>query len=105
MDENCEGCVFQDDITGACTECIEGSAFVKQLCPEDIFKMFYMLLYLSGGEMSIPIEALAKFDDGAKKLLPTYDTKTKRYVLRTSHRPQKRGIIAPRKKLIIPGMN
>lgn len=87
----CDSCFLASDETGSCTlsdvECVDGSEHVPELTPEDMFKFFYMLLYSTNGEMSVPIEALDKVTDDMK-LIPSYDAKHKRYVIKTSIQPE-----------------
>lgn len=108
----CNTCVFNDDETGACNngeDLCDGnsSGFVKNLGPEDLFKFFYMLLFSTNGEMSVPIEALAMVTD-EMKVLTSYDRKHKRWVIETSIQPEqvprkarKRGKI----KIVKPAMS
>lgn len=114
---NCEECIWQDDITNACTndaeECVEGSSFVKALGPEDMFKTLFMLIYNLQGNIDFSREDLDKVTDEMKVEM-SYDGKKKRYVLQTSPQPpqavlvkvpkrvRNRKIIAPRRKLFLP---
>ena len=132
-EDNCEGCYCQDDQTGACTndgaECIDGSEFVKDLTPEDMYKALYLLIYsmpftiqkhvMEGTipEQSfagIPVEVLEKFDEERQKILISYDRENKRFILETSQQPEKmkpilvkvpKKILRRRQKLFIPGQN
>lgn len=129
MNENCEGCYYQDDITGACTndaeECIEGSQFVRALGPEDMYKALYLLIFnmpfaiqkhVMAGTIpkqsfaSIPIEAFDNFNEEKMKILIEYDPKKKRYILETSIQPKANLILVQKKmlkkrRLILPGRN
>lgn len=107
----CETCFLASDKTGACTlsdvECVDGSEHVLELTPQDMFKFFYMLLYATTGEMSVPVEALDTVTDDMK-LIPSYDHKHKRFVIKTSIQPEpvprkarKRGKI----KIVKPAMS
>lgn len=113
----CEECIYQDDITNACTnddeECVEGSSFVKALGPEDMFKVLYMLIYNLQGNVDFNREDLDEVTD-EMKIKPNYDAEKKRYVLETEPQPpeavlvkvpkrvRNRKIITPRKKLFLP---
>jgi len=107
----CETCFLASDETGACTlddaNCVDGSEYLPELAPEDMFKFFYMLLYSTNGEMSVPVEALEKVTEDMK-LIPSYDRKHKRWVIKTSIQPE----AVPRKarrrgkiKIVKPAMS
>lgn len=87
----CETCFLASEETGACTlsevDCVDGSEHVPELTPEDMFKFFYMLLYSTNGEMSVPVEALDRVTEDMK-LIPSYDRKHKRFVIKTSIQPE-----------------
>lgn len=111
MPEECENCFWNDDITGSCTnsevECVDGSAFVKGLGPEEMFKVLYMLIFSLGGQVDFPVNALEKFDDEMKLEL-SYDQQRKRYIIDTSIKPAKvfkKKILTRSKKIIAPGYN
>ena len=113
----CEECTFESEETGSCmndsveeneigTENCKGfKQKTPQLNPEDMFKTLYMMIYLSGGEISISKSSFGQVPEDAK-ILPSYDPKTDRFILETSEKPKppkrKRGIIKPSGKLIIP---
>lgn len=84
----CEGCIYQDDITNACAndECEDGSGFVKALDAEDMFKVLFMLIYNLQGSVDFSREDLDNVTDGMK-LEPSYDAEKKRYVLETKPQP------------------
>lgn len=114
---DCENCIFQDDITNACVnegeECVDGSAFVKALDPEDMFKVLFMLIWKLTGNIDFSREDLEKVTD-EMKVRPGWDAKAKRYILETDPQPteavlvkvpkkiRKRSIVTPRKKLFLP---
>lgn len=123
---SCENCHYNDSQTGSCTldsvECVDEDQFVKELEPEDMFKILYMVIYKLGGSIEISVADLAKKID--MQLIPGYDPETKKYVISTLPQPpaeeeptailvpkkylkpkRKRGLIKPSKKLFIPGMN
>lgn len=111
---NCEGCYYQDEVTGACTndaeECVDGDQFVKALGPEDMFKTLFMVIYNLGGELEVSVKELE--DETEMKIEHRYDPKTRRFIMTTNPQPPKptlikvpKKLMKPRKRLIYPGMN
>lgn len=121
---SCEECYYEDEQTGSCTnaeeECLDGSQFVQKIGPAEVFKCFYLVVgklmvgQIKAGDqnpcIAIKSSSIAKVSDEFE-LMINYNPKEDSFEFRIPYKelgvsPQKkkrkRGIIKPRRKLIVP---
>jgi len=81
----------------------ESTKKIKELQPEDMFKVLYICVNLLGNQISIPVETLATFPADANLTIEC-DDKAKRWVIRSpTPKSRRKKILRKRRKLILPG--
>lgn len=100
----CDYCLYKDETTGCCSneqQCIDFNLYErKQITPMEILKAFYVLLR-TVGPVSMPVGLIDSISDEQQLIETTYDEEKNHWLFKPIVK-RKRGILTPRKRLILP---